>query len=277
MVLQRCRGLGKQQDNAANRISLWRTAPIHLRFLPSSSSHSAASSKNALTQVIEALWQKHGSNAAPNDGDASLAMQCACSSRNPGAAVASLVLAVGGNSAAANPSLRPMIDSVDPDNGLPAIFTACLRGSASAVEQLCYAGANVQHTDDSGRNLFHYLAQYMPKCHPHTVLVVAAASCGLPSRHQPGTKCVVVRAAHGHELFIPKGLNLRACCKKIRFFGFLIAAICRTSSSADLRLRSSRRHAFAHCRSTVEAVRSRLLSAPWYVRAARTCPVVVSP
>lgn len=132
--------------------------------------------------------------------------------------MASLVLAVGGNGAAANPSLHPMINSVDPDSGLPVIFTACLRGSASAVEQLCYAGANVQHADDCGRNLFHYLAQCMPKCHPHTVLVVAAASCGLPSRYQPGTKCVVVRAAHGHELFIPKGLILRACCKKISFF-----------------------------------------------------------
>ena len=138
--------------------------------------------------------------------------------------MASLVLAAGGNGAAATPALHSMINSIDPDTRLPAIFTACLRGSASAVEQLCYAGANVQHTDDCGRNLFHYLAQYMPKCHPHTVLVVAAASCGMPSRYQPGTKCVVVRAAHGHELFVPKGSNLRACCEKITLFGFLIAA-----------------------------------------------------
>jgi hypothetical protein len=197
MASQRCHGLGKQL-----MVSLLRT---QLTAALSPSLYSAPS-KNALTQVIEALWEKHSNNAAPNEGDASLALQCACNSRNPGAAVASLVLAVSANDSAANPSLDAMINTCDPDTGLPAIFTACQRGSASAVEQLCYAGANVQHADDYGRNLYHYLGRYMPRCHPHTVLVVAAASCGLPSRYQPGTKHVVVRAARGHELFVPKGL-----------------------------------------------------------------------
>jgi hypothetical protein len=104
--------------------------------------------------------------------------------------------------------LREMLAWCDPDTGLPAIFMACQRGSASAVEQLCYAGANVQHVDASGRSLYHHLAACIAKLYPHTVLVVAAASCGLPFQQPQGTKCVVARAPHGKELFIPKGMCL---------------------------------------------------------------------
>jgi hypothetical protein len=119
--------------------------------------------------------------------------------------VTSLLSAMNNDGATVNPLTRPMLASCDPDTGLPAIFVACQRGSACAVEQMCHAGATVQHTDVAGRNLYHYLATYVPKLHPHTVLVVAAASCGLPSQQQPGTKCVAVRAPRGSELFVPKG------------------------------------------------------------------------
>ena len=165
-------------------------------------------SKNSLAEVIESLWRKHGSAAAPNDGDAALALQCACSSSKPGVAVTALLSVMCGycgEGAANQPSLQPMLDALDPDTSLPAVFAACLRGCASSVEQICQAGANVQHVDATGRNLYHYLATYIAKLHPHTILVAAAASCGRPTRYQPGTKYVVVRAPHGNEMFIPKG------------------------------------------------------------------------
>jgi hypothetical protein len=123
--------------------------------------------------------------------------------------VASLLSALSCDGSAAHTLLHRMLASCDPDTGLPSIFLACQRGSACAVEQMCYAGANVQHVDVTGRNLYHYLAACIPKLHPHTVLVVAAASCGLPSHRHPGTKCIVVRAPHGNEMFIPKGACLR--------------------------------------------------------------------
>jgi len=166
-------------------------------------------SKNGLAQVIESLLHKHGNAAAPNDGDAALALLCACNSDNSGVAVASLLSVMCGKGAASNPSLQPMLDALDPDSGLPAVFVACLRGCASSVEQICQAGANVQHADATGRNLYHHLATSIPKLHPHTILVVAAASCGRPTRYQPGSKYVVVRAPHGTEMFVPKGSGLR--------------------------------------------------------------------
>jgi hypothetical protein len=103
-----------------------------------------------------------------------------------------------------------MLDARDADTGLSAVFVACQRGSAAAVEQLCYAGANTQMADAAGRNVYHYLAAHMSKLHPHTVLVVAAASCGLPSRHQHGTKCIIARGPHGSEFFVPKGVKINA-------------------------------------------------------------------
>ena len=162
-------------------------------------------SKNGLMQVVEALWDKHGNATASNDGDVALALQCACNSSNPGAAVASLLSVMCSSGTASHPLVPAMLAAREPETGLPAIFLACQRGSACAVEQMCHAGATVQHADVAGRNLYHYLATYVPKLHPHTVLVVAAASCGMPSQQQPGMKCVAVRAPHGSELFVPKG------------------------------------------------------------------------
>jgi hypothetical protein len=163
-------------------------------------------SKNGLTQVIEALWDKHGNAAAcANDGDAGLALQCACNSSNPGAAVASLFSAMCSSEAASHPLVPAMLAAREPETGLPAIFVACQRGSASAVEQLCHAGASVDFADATGRNLYHYLAACVAKLHPHTILVVGAASCGRPTHVTPGTKCLVVRAPHGNEVLVPKG------------------------------------------------------------------------
>jgi hypothetical protein len=169
------------------------------------------SSKNGLTEVVEALWSKFGNAAAPNDADAVLALLCSCNSSNPSAAVASLLSAMCGNAAAPEatpPVSLAVLDAREQDSGLPAIFVACQRGSACAVEQLCHAGASVTHTDVTGRTLLHYLAAYVAKLHPHTVLVVAAASCGLPTRYKPGTKYIAVRAPHGNELLVPKGSRL---------------------------------------------------------------------
>jgi hypothetical protein len=178
------------------------------------------SSKNGLSQVVEALLQKYGEVAVANDGDAALALQCSCNSSNPGVAVASLLSALSSAGATTNPlmhHMKSMLDDREPATGLPAIFVACQRGSASAVEQLCHAGASVEYADATGRTLYHYLGTYIPKLNPYTVLVVAAAACGLPARHTPGTKCLAVKAPHGHEMFVPKGLSLsRLACR--RFF-----------------------------------------------------------
>ena len=70
--------------------------------------------------------------------------------------MASLLSAMNNDGATVNPLMRPMLASCDPDTGLPAIFLACQRGSACAVEQMCHAGATVQHADcilvvDAGR------------------------------------------------------------------------------------------------------------------------------
>jgi ankyrin repeat protein len=176
----------------------------------------APSSKNGLSQVVEALLEKYGEVAVANDGDAALALQCSCNSSNPGIAVASLLSALSGGGAT-NPlmhQMKSMLDDREPSTGLPAIFVACQRGSASAVEQLCHAGASVEYADATGRTLYHYLATYIPKLNPYTVLVVAAAACGLPARHIPGTKCLAVQAPHGHEMFVPKGQSL--LCSRLR-------------------------------------------------------------
>jgi ankyrin repeat protein len=165
-------------------------------------------SKNGLMQVVEALWDKHGNATASNDGDVALALQCACNSSNPGAAVASLLSVMCSSGTASHPLVPAMLAAREPETGLPAIFVACQRGSASAVEQLCHAGASVEFADATGRNLYHYLAVCVAKLHPHTILVVGAASCGRLSHVAPGTKCIAVRAPHGSELLVPKGSQL---------------------------------------------------------------------
>ncbi len=164
-------------------------------------------SKNALTLVIESMWRKHGIAALPNDGDEALAIQSACNSSKPGAAVTTLLTMLFGEENRDRPSMKTSLDTIDEETRLPAVFTACLRGSSLAVEQFCQVGASVRFRDSTGRNIYHYLATHVRKLHPHTILVVAAASCDHPMRYKTGTKCIVVRARDGNEMFVPKGLN----------------------------------------------------------------------